>query len=135
VLPVADLLLRSRHATRGIPPGPFSDDELRAWFRDVCFESRDVWVATDGDSLRAMMVLNADWLEQLFVDPEYLHRGYGSRLLAHAQSIRSELLLWCFQANTPARGFYEAHGFCPADQPSSDNEEQTASIKYRWTRD
>jgi GNAT superfamily N-acetyltransferase len=92
-------------------------------------------VATDGDALRAMMVLNADWIEQLFVEPGHLHQGYGSRLLAHAQSIRSELLLWCFEANVPARAFYEAHGFHPADQPSSDNEEQTASIKYRWTRD
>jgi GNAT superfamily N-acetyltransferase len=132
-LPVAELLLRSRRATPGIPPGPHSDDELRTWFREVCFRSREVWVATDGGALRAMMVIEGDWVEQLFVAPEHLRQGQGSRLLNHAQSIRDELMLWCFEANTPARAFYERHGFHSGEPASADNEELAPAIKYRWS--
>jgi GNAT superfamily N-acetyltransferase len=135
-LPVADLLLRSRHATAGIPPGPFSDDEIRTWFREVAMpSSREVWVMARGDTLTAMMVLNAQWLEQLFVAPEHLRDGRGSQLLRLAQSSRSELELWVFEANAPAIAFYEKHGFRAVGPASSENQEQAQAICYRWTRE
>jgi GNAT superfamily N-acetyltransferase len=90
---------------------------------------------THGSALTAMMVLNAQWVEQLFVAPEHLREGRGSRLLRLAQSTRSdELELWTFEANTPARAFYEKHGFRASDPASSDNEGQAQAIRYRWTR-
>jgi predicted N-acetyltransferase YhbS len=81
-----------------------------------------------------MMVIDGEWLEQLYVAPEHSRQGHGSRLLRLAQSDRSELALWTFEANLSARAFYEKHGFQPTGAPSSDNEEQTAAICYRWTR-
>lgn len=61
-------------------------------------------------------------------------RCHGSRLLALAQSSRSELALWTFAANTHARAFSEQHGF-EADGPlTSDNEERAPALRYRWTK-
>ncbi len=133
-LAVADLLLRSRHATPGIPRGPRSDDQIRTWFREVVLPNREVWVTARGNTLTAMMVLDGRSVEQLYVAPEHLREGEGSRLLGVAQSTRSELELWVFEANAPARAFYENHGFRASGPASSDNEEQAPAIHYHWTR-
>jgi GNAT superfamily N-acetyltransferase len=86
-----------------------------------------------GSDLTAMMVLNAQWVEQLFVAPEHLRAGRGSQLLRLAQSSRTELELWTFEANAPARAFYEKHDFRASYPASSDNQEQAQAIRYRWT--
>ncbi len=132
-LSIADLWLRSRRASAGIPPAAHSDDDVRTWFRDVVLPSREVWVTHQGDSVTAMMVLDGDWLDQLYVAPECLRRGNGSRLVRLAQATRSDLALWTFVANTTARAFYEAHGFQPSGAPSTDNEERAPAICYRWS--
>jgi hypothetical protein len=72
-LAVAELWLRSRRAAAGIPPAAHTDDEVRAWFREVVLPSRDVWVSARGSELRSMMVLDGLWVEQLYVAPESLH--------------------------------------------------------------
>jgi GNAT superfamily N-acetyltransferase len=132
-LAVAELWLRSRRASATIPPGAHTDEEVRAWFRDVVLPSREVWVKIDGPGLTAMMVINGEWLEQLYVAPEHARQRYGSRLVRLAQAKRNELALWTFEANLSARAFYESHGFRPAGAPSSDNEEHVPAICYRWT--
>ena len=129
---IAELWLRSRRGSAGIPPAAHSDDEVRVWFRDVVLPSHEVWVTSDGHDLTAMMVLDGEWVEQLYVAPEHLRRGYGSRLVHLAQATRRELALWTFEANTTARTFYEAHGFRPSGAPSNDNEEHMPAICYRW---
>jgi GNAT superfamily N-acetyltransferase len=115
-----------------IPPAAHSDDEVRTWFRDLVLPSQEVWVTALGPELTAMMVLDREWLEQLYVAPEHLRRGYGSQLVRLAQATRSELALWTFEANLAARAFYEAHGFRPSGPASSDNEERTPAVCYRW---
>jgi GNAT superfamily N-acetyltransferase len=107
----------------------------RAWFRDVVLPSQEVWVTLTGLKLTAMMVIDGEWLEQLYVAPEHSRQGHGSRLVRLAQSDRSKLALWTFEANLSARAFYEKHGFRPTGDPSSDNEEHTPAICYRWTSD
>ena len=43
--------------------------------------------------------------------------------------------LWCFQANPPARHFYEARGFRAIRfTDGADNEEKTPDVRYRWER-
>jgi GNAT superfamily N-acetyltransferase len=131
---VAELWLRSRRASMTIPPAAHSDDQVRAWFGDVVLPTKEVWVTSSGAELTAMMVLDAEWVEQLYVAPEHLRRGYGSQLARLAQATRDELALWTFEANIAARAFYEAHGFRPTGPASSDNEEHAPAICYRWAR-
>ena len=81
-----------------------------------------------------MMVLKGDWVEQLYVAPESQRQGHGSRLVRLAQSLRSELALWTFAANAPARAFYELHGFEAEGPVTSDNEERMPAMRYRWLK-
>ena len=46
------------------------------------------------------------------------------------------LELWCFQANTHARRFYERHGFKAIRfTDGHDNEERARDVRDRWARD
>lgn len=131
---IAELWLRSRRAAKGIPPAAHSDDEVRAWFCEVVIPTRELWITELRGELTGLMVLDGEQLEQLYVAPEFLRQGHGSRLVRLAQQTRSALALWTFEANLSARAFYEAHGFRAQGPPSIDNEERTAAIQYKWTR-
>jgi GNAT superfamily N-acetyltransferase len=128
---VADVLLRARKAA-AIPPGVHSDDDVRGWVRAVLLPSTELWVVDADEAVVAMMALDGDWVEQLYVAPEVQGRGLGSRLLKIAQDARRSLLLWTFESNTRAQRFYENHGFVRGEV-SSDNEENAPAICFRWT--
>lgn len=131
---VADLMLRSRRAAHGIPASVHSDEEVRAWVRELLLPSCDVWIATEDDQLAGMMAVQGDWIEQLYISPTHLRRGHGTRLLRLAQATRDSLALWTFEANLVARRFYETHGFIQEGAPTSDNEEGAPAVCYRWRR-
>ncbi|MEX0308502.1 MAG: N-acetyltransferase family protein [Ruegeria sp.] len=60
-------------------------------------------------------------------------RGIGQLLLNHAKARRPELSLFAFQANDPARRFYERNGFAEvARSDGSGNDEKLPDIKYVW---
>ena len=100
--------------------------------KDVLIPSCEVWVATDGGDVAGLMALAGDWVEQLYVAPEYQRRGHGARLVALAQANRTALALWTFERNVAARRFYEAHGFTRFGESSTDNEECAPAIRFRW---
>ncbi len=131
---VAELWLDARRAAPGVPAPVHSDRQVRAWLRER-LASADAWVTTDeADRPSAVMVLDGEWIEQLYVLPERQRQGLGSALLELAQAERGSLALWTFEANTAARSFYERHGFWPCGEPSAENEERTPAICYRWSR-
>jgi GNAT superfamily N-acetyltransferase len=131
---VADLLLRSRRAAQGIPASVHSDEEVRAWVRELLMPQCDVWVATEEEQLAGMMAVQGEWIEQLYVSPTHQRRGHGTRLLQRVKATGDSLALWTFEANLVARQFYEIHGFTQEGEPSSDNEEGAPAILYRWER-
>jgi hypothetical protein len=54
---------------------------------------------------------------------------------AGAGPVRNSLELWCFQANSRARRFYEARGFhAILFTDGAGNEERTPDVRYRWER-
>jgi GNAT superfamily N-acetyltransferase len=122
---VADVLIRSRHAAV----------EIREWIRAVVIPQREAWlVESDDRRVLAMLVLDEDWIDQLYVDPGSTGMGLGSRLVELAKSNRpAGLQLWTFASNTGARRFYERHGFVVAEMTDgSDNEEQAPDVRYVW---
>jgi GNAT superfamily N-acetyltransferase len=132
---VADVYLRARHhAVPDIPPLVHADDEVRDWIGGV-LRDQEVWLAWAGDGgLLALMVLDGDWIEQLYVDPPRTGNGLGARLLDLAKRQRPEgLQLWTFESNTRARRFYERHGFAVAERTDgSGNEERAPDLRYVW---
>lgn len=131
---VADVWLRSRKAsTPAIPPAIHNDTEVREWFRRVVLPTREVWVACSGREIVAVLVLDGDWVDQLYVAPEFTGQGIGSQLVETAKAARpAGLQLWTFQSNAGARRFYERHGFTARDETSRDNEEGAPDVRYVW---
>jgi GNAT superfamily N-acetyltransferase len=131
---IADVWLRSRAASvPRIPPPVHTDDEVHAWFGGVVLPTKEVWVAEAGDALVALLVLEGEWIDQLYVEPHYVGRGVGAGLIAVAKQERpSGLKLWTFEANVRARRFYERHGFVATGGTSGDNEEGAPDLRYEW---
>jgi GNAT superfamily N-acetyltransferase len=133
---IAGMWLHSRVASvPEIPPPVHRDDEVRAWFRDVVLPDREVWVADDGAGVVAVLVLEDEWIDQLYVEPNRTGGGIGTELVGVAKRERpSGLKLWTFQANARARRFYERHGFVATGTTTGDNEEGAPDVRYEGRR-
>lgn len=130
---VADVWLQSRRASiPAIPRPTHSDEEVRAWFQTEVLPNQEVWVALAGEAIVALLVLDEDWVEQLYVSPAWMAEGIGSSLLDLAKALRPDgLQLKTFQSNAGAQRFYERHGFV-AREVSAENEEGAPDIRYEW---
>jgi GNAT superfamily N-acetyltransferase len=133
---LADLWLRARRASAPAIPLPVhSDDEVRAWFASVVLPTYDVWLIADGEEPIALLVLDGDWIDQLYVDPTRTGKALGSTLIEVAKASKPERLdLWTFQSNVAAHRFYERHGFIAIAATDGDNEEREPDVHYMWPR-
>ena len=132
---VAEVWLRARRAAVPVVPAPVHpDDEVRQYFQTVVVPTKETWLAEVDGTAVAVLVLDGDEVDQLYVDPDWQRRGVGSRLVGLAQARRPDgLALWTFQTNLPARRFYERHGFVAVDwTDGSANEERAPDVRYVW---
>jgi GNAT superfamily N-acetyltransferase len=135
-LAVAEVYLRSRDASvASIPPLVHTDDEVRRWFAEVVFAEREVWLAqTSAGAIVGVMVLDGEWLDQLYIAPSSVGQGLGSRFVKLAKRRRPDgLQLWAFESNRAAQRFYERHGFVIAERTDGyENEERVPDLRYVW---
>ncbi len=108
-------------------------DDAKAFFRSHVLAQCEVWVAVDSSMLLGLLALQAPWIRQFAVFPEYQRCGVGEALLGKARE-RSPggLQLFTFQRNQPARAFYEKHGFAPVAFGVSPAPEMEPDVEYRW---
>ncbi len=107
----------------------------RAYYRTCVFDSCAIWGATRERSLVGFIAFRPDWIDQLYVLPGQQRSGAGQALLRVAQVASDGLQLWTFQRNTPARRFYERHGFVAIRTTNgARNEEREPDVLYRWVR-
>jgi len=131
----ADVFISSRRTA--LPTVPFSpDDSVRNYIRDIFIAKTEGWLATDGDTVVAVMSLKPGWVEQLYVATERQGEGIGRRLLDLAKERSDgELQLWTFQVNDRARRFYERNGFVAAEfTDGAGNMEHTPDVRFVWHR-
>jgi GNAT superfamily N-acetyltransferase len=132
----ADLYLRAREAAlrAGSIPAGVHDDDVRGYFASHIVEDCELWIAGDDGALAGILVLDGEFVDQLYVEPDLTGRGIGSALLAVAKRERPQgLRLWAFQTNTGARRFYERHGFVAVRQTDGrDNEERAPDVLYTY---
>jgi GNAT superfamily N-acetyltransferase len=81
-----------------------------------------------------MLVLDGDWIDQLYVDPDLTRAGIGAKLIGVAKRERpGGLRLWTFVSNRDAQRFYERHGFHEVERTDgTNNEEGAPDIQYQW---
>jgi GNAT superfamily N-acetyltransferase len=131
----AELYLRARKAALpAIPAMVHTDEETQRWMAQRVVPETELWIAETRDgAVVGMMVLDDDWVDQLYVEPKLTSHGIGSELIAVAKRERPHgLRLWTFESNLAAQRFYERHDFHARDRTADDNEEGAPDILYVW---
>jgi GNAT superfamily N-acetyltransferase len=126
---------RSRHADDSqLPPAIHTAAEVATWFADVLLPDAQTWLALDDDRIVAVLTLDGDDLDQLYVVPEAAGQGVGSTLVDLAKDLRpGGLALWTFQTNSRAQSFYKAHGFVEVRRTDGTaNEERAPDVRMTW---
>lgn len=81
-------------------------------------------ICSDAGAIAGFMGLDGNDIESLFLAPDHLRRGLGTRLIAEAQSLRpgAELTVEVNEQNRDAVRFYEACGFAVEGRSETDGE-------------
>ena len=83
-----------------------------------------------------IMAVKDNWLNHLYIVPQFQKKGVGRVLLQEAQrQSATGFKLWVFQQNTGAIRFYEREGCVlleERDALQADNEEHLPDKKYEW---
>ena len=135
---VADVFLRSRKELVPFAPLAHSDDDVRAWIpRGLIPAGRTTVAVVDGAVVGFISVSTAEdcsWITQLYLHPDWIGRGIGTRLLEGAlRALPPPIRLYTFQENQRARAFYERRGFEAVKfTDGSGNEEKCPDVLYEW---
>jgi GNAT superfamily N-acetyltransferase len=132
---IAHLYLSARkNALGNIPPVFGTDERVLVWLSTRISSGEECWVAEDDLGICAFMLLEPGWLDQLYVRPDRIGQGIGSKLVDKAKDLMPNgLKLWTFQSNLLAHKFYERHGFLAIEQTDgTHNEERSPDVCYEW---
>jgi GNAT superfamily N-acetyltransferase len=135
---VADVLLRSRKELVACAPLVHSDASVRGWVRRQLVPAGGTTVAVVDGAVIGFISLasraGCGWVDQLYLRPDWVGRGIGTRLLEVARrDLGAPIRLYTFQDNARARRFYELRGFrAIAFGDGSGNEERCPDVLYEW---
>ncbi|HSK88458.1 MAG TPA: GNAT family N-acetyltransferase [Anaerolineales bacterium] len=109
--------------------------EDQGYFRDHILKENKVWVVELNHRPVAFMAMQEDFIDQLYVHPDYQGRGIGKALLEYAHQLSPEhLWLYTLQINSRARVFYEQNGFVPEKFGISPPPESEPDVEYHWRK-
>jgi ribosomal protein S18 acetylase RimI-like enzyme len=128
---VADIFQRARASAMPWLPIVHTHEEDLAFFGTLV-EAGEVTIAVDGGSALGFIAVEDDWVNHLYVDPDFHGRGVGTALLSRAQQA-DRLQLWAFAENHGARDFYRRRGFTEVEWTDGfRNEERTPDVRMEW---
>ena len=108
-------------------------EEDCAYFQNVILANNEVWVYELDGQVAGFLAIAGDFVDQLFVHPNFQRKGAGKELLAHAKSLSPEhLFLYTFQVNANGRAFYEKNGFVAVRFGTSPDPEAEPDVEYHW---
>ena len=109
--------------------------EDRNYFQNFVLKHNQVWVVDWDKRPVGFMAMNKDFIDQLYIDPDYQRRGIGQAFLDFARERSPEhLWLYTLQVNVNARAFYEKNGFVAEQFGVSPPPESEPDVEYHWRR-
>jgi ribosomal protein S18 acetylase RimI-like enzyme len=109
--------------------------EDQDYFRDHILRANNVFVVETEHRPIAFLAIRDDFIDQLYVHPDFQRRGIGTALLAHARQLSPEhLWLYTLQINLKARAFYEKNGFVAEKFGISPPPENEPDVEYHWRK-
>jgi ribosomal protein S18 acetylase RimI-like enzyme len=109
--------------------------EDQSYFRHQVLMKNRVWVVEKDHRPIAFMAMENDFIDQLYIHPQYQRRGLGQALLEFARSQSPDhLWLYTLQSNGNARSFYEKNGFTAEKFGFSPPPENEPDVEYHWHR-
>ncbi|HEY2980571.1 MAG TPA: GNAT family N-acetyltransferase [Anaerolineales bacterium] len=103
------------------------------YFRNHIVPKSKLWVAMLGAQRVGYMAMQNDFVDQLYIHPDYWRQGIGAALLSHAKNLSPEhVWLFTLQVNMQARKFYEKHGFVAERLGVSPPPESEPDVEYHW---
>jgi GNAT superfamily N-acetyltransferase len=112
-------------------------EKLRTRIRTEAANGWSLYVADDGGAIAAMLALHLpdNYLDQLFVAPEYQGKSMGRMLLAFTRKLLpDEIWLRCVRENEKAWRWYEREGFV-FEKETADPVSGRVMKYYRWKRE
>lgn len=130
---IAKIHGRSRQHSMPWLPILHTQEEDLWFFETIVFANDTVLIARVGTEAIGFITFKDDWLNHLYVHPEYWRQGVGASLLERAKASSNRLQLWTFQQNQAARLFYAAHGFDECEFTDGQNcEEKLPDVRMEW---
>ena len=111
----------------------FYEDQY--YFQNHILKENQVWVATVAERPIAFLAMNLDFIDQLYIHPDYWRRGIGNTLLDFAREHSPKhLWLYTLQVNAAACAFYEKNGFVAEKFGVSPPPESEPDVEYHWRK-
>jgi len=109
--------------------------EDRDYFRNHVLKENQVWVVEVDNYPVAFMAMNKEFVDQLYIHPDYWRQGIGNALLNLARTQSPEhVWLYTLQINVNARAFYEENGFVAEKFGVSPPPESAPDVEYHWRK-
>jgi ribosomal protein S18 acetylase RimI-like enzyme len=109
--------------------------EDQNYFRDHILKDNKVFVVERDQRPIAFMAMKDEFVDQLYVHPDYQNRGVGKALLDYARQLSPEhVWLYTLQINVNARAFYEKNGFIAEKFGISPPPENEPDVEYHWRK-
>jgi ribosomal protein S18 acetylase RimI-like enzyme len=109
--------------------------EDQNYFRDHVLRSNRVFVVEAEGRPVGMMAMANEFVDQLYIHPDYQRRGIGEALLNFAKQQSPEhVWLYTLQINVNARAFYEKNDFVAEKFGMSPPPENEPDVEYHWRK-
>lgn len=101
---------------------PTDIDHFKEIVEKIDFSSFPVFCLTEGESVRGFLGVEGASIEMLFLDPAYIGRGFGKRLMEFALHELRANRVDVNEQNTRAVRFYSRFGFQAYERTEKDPE-------------